>query len=116
MVITRSIHSPPSLCDCTFGSALLRAAISLKESDDRATSGKCFHNKTSGRQGRGNVNAMRACGEEQTMEHIIEACSLHRLKGGIATLHTVDQESRPGSRTWHLLNKINTGFILVLRS
>lgn len=95
MVIARSIHSPPSLCDRTFGSALLRAAISLKESDDRATSGKYFHNKISGRQGRGNVNVspLPACGEEQTMEHTTEACPLHRLKGGLATLHTVDQEA-----------------------
>ena len=33
-----------------------------------------------------------ACGEEQTMEHIIEVCPLQRLKGGLVTLHTADQE------------------------
>ena len=33
-----------------------------------------------------------ACGEEQTMKHIIEACPLQRLKGGLVTLHTADQE------------------------
>ena len=34
-----------------------------------------------------------ACGEEQTMKHIIEACPLQRLKGGLVTLHTADQEA-----------------------
>ncbi|KAJ8369623.1 hypothetical protein SKAU_G00096510 [Synaphobranchus kaupii] len=34
-----------------------------------------------------------ACGEEQTMEHIIEACPLQRLKGRLDILHTADQES-----------------------
>ena len=33
-----------------------------------------------------------ACGEEQTMEHIIEVCPLQRLRGGLVTLHTADQE------------------------
>ncbi|KAJ8351235.1 hypothetical protein SKAU_G00227110 [Synaphobranchus kaupii] len=34
-----------------------------------------------------------AYGEEQTMEHIIEACPLQRLKGGLDILHTADQEA-----------------------
>ncbi|KAJ8339383.1 hypothetical protein SKAU_G00361690 [Synaphobranchus kaupii] len=34
-----------------------------------------------------------ARGEEQTMEHIIEACPLQRLKGGLDILHTADQEA-----------------------
>ena len=34
-----------------------------------------------------------ACGEEQTMEHIIEVCPLQRLRGGLVTLHTADQEA-----------------------
>ena len=34
-----------------------------------------------------------ACGEEQTMEHIIEVCPLQRLEGGLVSLHTADQEA-----------------------
>ena len=34
-----------------------------------------------------------ACGEQRTMHHIIEACPLQRLKGGLATLHTANQEA-----------------------
>lgn len=34
-----------------------------------------------------------ACGEQQTMQHIIEACPQQRLKGGLVTLHTANQEA-----------------------
>lgn len=33
------------------------------------------------------------CGKEQTMEHIMEVCPLHGLKGGLVTLHSADQEA-----------------------
>ncbi|KAL7378497.1 hypothetical protein ABVT39_014733 [Epinephelus coioides] len=36
-------------------------------------------------------SSLCACGEEQTMQHIIEAYPLQRLEGGLVNLHTADQ-------------------------
>lgn len=41
----------------------------------------------------GSSPSLCACGDQQTMEHIIEASPLHRLKGRLATLHTEHQEA-----------------------
>lgn len=40
-----------------------------------------------------NPSPLCACGEEKTMEHIIETCPLQRLNGGLTTPPTAEQET-----------------------